>query len=76
MKDRLSKPARSQLMSRIRSKNTGLERAVFAELRKAGIRFQRHYDRVPGAPDIALPRRKRAVFIHGDFWHGYGWARL
>lgn len=57
-------------MSRIRSENTKVERLVFRELRKRGIYFQKHYKRVRGKPDIALPRKKKAIFIDGDFWHG------
>jgi len=58
-------------MSRIRSQNTKAELLVFAYLRKRKIYFQKHYSKVPGKPDIALPRRKIAVFIDGDFWHGW-----
>jgi DNA mismatch endonuclease (patch repair protein) len=61
---------RSDLMSRIRSKNTKPELLVFRYLRKRGIYFQRHYSRVIGNPDIALPRKRIAIFIDGDFWHG------
>ena len=64
-------------MSRIGSKNTQIELRVFSHLRRIGIHFQRHYRRAPGSPDIAQPRRKRAVFIDGDFWHGWrfaGWS--
>lgn len=57
-------------MSRIRGKNTKAELIVFRYLRKNRIYFQKHYKRVPGSPDIALPRKKKAVFIDGDFWHG------
>jgi len=62
--------ARSALMSKIRSKNTKPEVIVFLELKRRGLTFQRHYDRVPGKPDLAKPRKKLAVFIDGDFWHG------
>lgn len=58
-------------MSKIRSKNTSLEKKVFLFLRKRGIYFRKHYNRVPGCPDIALPCKKKAVFVDGDFWHGY-----
>ena len=58
-------------MSKIRSKNTKLEVLVFRELRKRGVYFQKHYERVVGKPDIALPRKRKAVFLDGDFWHGY-----
>ncbi len=44
---------------------------VFRELRRRKIYFQKHYKKAPGNPDIALPRKKKAVFIDGDFWHGY-----
>ena len=62
-------------MSRIRSKNTRVEILVFRELRKSKIYFQKHYKRVIGNPDIALPRKKKAVFIDGDFWHGYQFSK-
>ena len=58
-------------MSKIRSKNTKAEKLIFGELRKRGIYFKKHYGRVAGKPDIALPRKKLAVFIDGDFWHGW-----
>ncbi len=71
MPNMLTDPTRrSALMSSIRSKNTKPELLVFKELRARKVYFQRHYDRAPGKPDIALPRKKRAVFIDGDFWHG------
>ena len=63
-------------MSRIRSKNTQLERQVFSLLRKKKIYFKKHYGRAPGSPDVALPRKMRAVFIDGDFWHGYKFGKL
>ena len=58
-------------MSRIRSKNTDIEKSVFSFLKNKGIRFRRHYKNVSGNPDIAVPPAKKAVFIDGDFWHGY-----
>lgn len=62
-------------MSKIRSKNTAPELLVFKELRKRKIYFFKHYSKIPGKPDIALPRKKIAVFIDGDFWHGYGFSK-
>ena len=70
MADCFSKEKRSEIMSHIRSTNSKAEAIVFSELRKRGIYFQKHYQRVIGKPDIALPRKKTAVFIDGDFWHG------
>lgn len=62
-------------MSKIRSENTKVERLVFHELRKRGIYFQRHYKKAKGKPDIALPKKKKAVFIDGDFWHGRNFSK-
>lgn len=70
MADVFDAKKRSEIMSSIRSKNTKAELIVFSYLRKNGIYFQRHYSKVPGKPDIALPRKKLACFIDGDFWHG------
>lgn len=70
MADMFSPSKRSEIMSRIRSKNTVAELIVFHFLRQNGVYFQKHYSRVPGSPDIALPRKKKVVFIDGDFWHG------
>lgn len=73
--DVFSKKKRSEIMSKIRSKNTKAEKLVFGELRKRGIYFQKHYKKALGNPDIALPRKKKAVFIDGDFWHGYNFNK-
>ena len=40
-------------------------------MRSKGIYFQKHYNKAAGCPDVALPAKKIAVFIDGDFWHGY-----
>lgn len=66
----LSPEQRSFQMSKIRGKNTKAELIVFKYLRKEKVYFQKHYKRAAGSPDIALPRKKIAVFIDGDFWHG------
>jgi len=63
-------------MSKIRSKNTKIENFVFRELRKRKIYFQKHYKKAVGDPDIALPRKKKAIFLDGDFWHGYKFSEL
>ena len=70
MTDIFSPQKRSWIMSRVRGKNTSLEKVIFNHLRKNGIYFQKHYRKVAGSPDIALPRKKICVFIDGDFWHG------
>ena len=63
-------------MSKIRSKNTGAEILIFKELGKRKISFSKHYKKVVGSPDIAVPKKKKAVFIDGDFWHGYQFSKL
>lgn len=76
MVDVFSSEKRSEIMSRIRSKETGAEKIAFSDLRKHGIYFQKHYSKVEGKPDIALPRKKKAVFIDSEFWHGKTLAQL
>ena len=61
---------RSALMASIKSKDTKPELIAFAELKARGVTFQKHYGRAPGKPDVAKPRKRLAVFIDGDFWHG------
>ena len=58
-------------MAAVKSKNTALEMLVFSQMRKRRIRFKMHYKFLPGTPDVALPHLKKAIFIDGDFWHGY-----
>ena len=58
-------------MSRIKSENTQLEKEVFSFLRKKKVYFRKHYKLIFGSPDIALPSKKKAVFVDGDFWHGW-----
>jgi DNA mismatch endonuclease (patch repair protein) len=70
MADVFDQAKRSEVMSKIRSKNTKAELITFTYLRKQGIYFQKHYKRAVGTPDIALPRKKKALFIDSDFWHG------
>jgi len=60
----------SEVMSRIRSKNTGPEKMMRAAIGAEGIKgYRLHYAKAPGKPDIAFVGRKVAVFVHGCFWH-------
>ena len=72
--DVFTKRKRSEIMSHIRAKNTGLERDFLKKLsalsHKAEFRYRKHYSGLDGKPDIAFPARKVAVFIDGCFWHG------
>jgi DNA mismatch endonuclease (patch repair protein) len=56
-------------MSRIRSKNTKPEMVVRSMLHRMGFRFRLHDRKLPGNPDIVLPKYKTVIFVHGCFWH-------
>ncbi len=58
-------------MSRVKNKDTDLECKVRSALHKRGYRFRKHVKTLPGSPDVVFPKQKVAVFIDGDFWHGY-----
>jgi DNA mismatch endonuclease (patch repair protein) len=62
-------PARSALMSRIRSTNTTPELLVRSLLHRMGYRFRLHVQNLPGRPDIVLPKYRTVIFVHGCFWH-------
>lgn len=67
--DRLTTGARSALMARIRGKDTTPERRVRSLLHGMGYRFRLHARDLPGTPDVVLRPRRKAVFVHGCFWH-------
>ena len=71
MADCLTVQQRSYVMSRIRGKNTTIEVSLRSALHRAGFRFRKHVKDLPGTPDIVFPRAKLAIFVDGDFWHGY-----
>lgn len=73
--DRLDPEARSKLMSRVRSKNTGPELVVRKAVWRNGFRYRLHNRALPGQPDLTFPRLSIAVFVHGCFWHGHTCAR-
>ncbi|MBK7344863.1 MAG: DNA mismatch endonuclease Vsr [Saprospiraceae bacterium] len=69
MPDIVSTAKRSQMMSGIRNKDTKIEvlfrKALFAK----GFRYRLNSKKLPGKPDLLLPKYKTAIFIHGCFWH-------
>lgn len=71
MPDHMTPDQRSRAMKSVKLKDGPLERLIQSELRKLGLRFRRNYKRLKGSPDIVFPKRKVAVFIDGDFWHGW-----
>lgn len=58
-------------MSRNKGTNTSIEQVVRSELHRRGLRFRKHVKGLPGKPDVVFPSARVAVFLDGDFWHGY-----
>lgn len=71
MADVHDKATRSYNMSRIRSKDTKPEMLVRKFLFANGFRYRLHDTKLPGKPDIVLPKYKTVIFVHGCFWHGH-----
>lgn len=71
MADFLSSEERSRMMSRIRSADTRPEVMLRHALWKDGFRYRVNDRRLPGKPDIVLPRYRTVIFVHGCFWHGH-----
>src|ERR1044071_7690724 len=69
--DKLSKQRRSEIMSRIRDKNTVPELKVRSLIHRLGYRFRLHSKSLPGKPDLVFPGRKKIIFVHGCFWHSH-----
>ena len=76
MTDRLSRERRSWNMSRIRSRDTQPEKQVRSALHRAGYRFRLRSKKLPGSPDVVLPKYHTAVFVHGCFWHRHPGCRF
>jgi DNA mismatch endonuclease (patch repair protein) len=64
---------RSKIMSRIRGKNTKPELLLRKALWKKGVRYRLDNKKLPGKPDVSIQKYKLAIFIDGEFWHGYNW---
>lgn len=71
MPDHLTREQRSHAMKRVKLKDGSLEKMVQQELRSKGLKFRRCVRTLPGSPDIVFPGEKVAVFVDGDFWHGW-----
>ena len=69
MTDHLTPKKRSWNMSRVRSGHTKPELIIRSLLHRAGFRFRIKNNKLPGSPDIVLPKYKTALFIHGCYWH-------
>lgn len=68
--DTVSKKKRSEIMSRVKSKDSKIEVAFRKELWRRGYRYLKNSTRYFGKPDIVLPKHKTVIFIDSCFWHG------
>ena len=71
MTDVHDKATRSYNMSQIKGKNTKPEMLVRKFLFANGFRYRLHDKKLPGKPDIVLPKYKTVIFVNGCFWHGH-----
>lgn len=65
------KKTRSYNMSQIKGKNTKPEELVRKYLFSQGFRYRKNDKKLPGSPDIVLPKYKTVIFVNGCFWHGH-----
>lgn len=71
MPDHMTPQQRHACMSHIRSKDTRPEQAVRHELWRRGYRYRLNVRKLPGTPDIVLPKYRTVIFVNGCFWHGH-----
>ena len=76
MADNHTKEIRSMNMSHIRSKDTKPEELVRKYLFSEGFRFRKNVRKLPGCPDIVLPKYRTVIFVHGCFWHKHNCPRF
>lgn len=76
MSDIVDKATRSRMMSRIRGKDTAIERSLRQAIFAQGFRYRLHVVRLPGKPDIVFSKYRAVVFVHGCFWHGHSGCSL
>jgi DNA mismatch endonuclease (patch repair protein) len=69
--ERSKKQIISYKMSRIKSKDTSIEKSFGRALWAAGLRYRKHYKKLVGTPDFVLPKYRMAIFCDSAFWHGY-----
>lgn len=67
---------RSEIMSRVKGKETTPEIIVRKYLFSRGLRYRKNVKTLPGTPDIVLPKYKTVVLVNGCFWHGHKDCKL
>lgn len=75
MADIVSRSKRKEMMSKVKQRHTKPEIAVRKLLHRLGYRFRLHSKKLPGTPDIVLPKYKSVIFVHGCFWHQHEGCR-
>lgn len=75
MADVVDANTRSRMMAGIKGKNTTPEIRLRKALHRGGFRFRLHASKLPGKPDIVLPKYRTAIFVHGCFWHRHEGCR-
>jgi DNA mismatch endonuclease (patch repair protein) len=75
MPDNLTREQRSYMMSRVRSTDTAPELVVRGLVHARGLRYRKHCSSLPGRPDLVFVAAKVAVFVDGDYWHGWRFSR-
>lgn len=68
-------PQISRRMAAVRRNGTAPELAVRSIVHRLGYRFRLHSPKLPGKPDLVLPRLRRVILVHGCFWHRHGCSR-
>ncbi len=76
MTDTVDSAKRSEIMSRIRGRDTKPEMVVRRTAHRLGFRFRLHRKDLPGSPDLVFPRHRAVIMVHGCFWHRHPGCRL
>lgn len=69
MVDTLRPEQRSERMSRVRDRGSKAEMVVRRLVHSLGYRYRLHVSKLPGKPDMVLPKHRKIIFVHGCFWH-------
>jgi DNA mismatch endonuclease, patch repair protein len=71
MLDNLSPEDRKKAMKAVKSQNTSIEIEVESILRRLRLKYEKNVSDLPGRPDFVFRRKHVAIFVDGDFWHGW-----
>lgn len=74
--DTVSPQRRSEIMARVRSRDTAPELIVRRLVHGMGYRYRLHQRNLPGCPDLVFAARRKAIFVHGCFWHRHSRCAL